>query len=338
MAEHFERFEMAGAAVTIVRDGEVVLSKGYGYADLADGRPVDPAATVFSTASDAKLFTWTAIMQLVEQGRVDLDADVNTYLRTVRIPDTFAEPVLVRHLLAPTAGFEYAPVVGLVARAGDAVPDLEAALVRWLPQRVWPPGETISYSNYGAALAGQIVADVSGLTWEAYPETNVLEPFGMARSSPRQPLPATLTADLATSYAHGPGGLVETPFEYTTIAPSGGMVATTDDMARFMIAHLQDGLFGGARILEEATARRMHRQLFTHHRGMPGNAHGFWEGDVGGVRYLYHGGDRGHVVVHEARDRPGARHRVLCRLQCLRGERRARSVHRRAPRARPARS
>jgi len=291
MAEHFERFEFAGAAVTIVRDGAVVLSKGYGHADLADALPVDPAATVFSTASVAKLFTWTAIMQLVEQGRVDLDTDVNTYLRTVRIPDTFTEPVLVRHLLDHTAGFEDAPVVGLVARAGDAVPDLEAALVRWLPRRVWPPGETISYSNYGAALAGQIVADVSGLTWETYLEANVLEPLGMARSSPRQPLRAALAADLATSYAHGPGGLVETPFEYTTIAPSGGMVTTTDDMARFMIAHLQDGRYGEGRILEEVTARQMHAQSFTHHPAMPGNAHGFWEGAASGVRYLYHGGD-----------------------------------------------
>jgi CubicO group peptidase (beta-lactamase class C family) len=291
MADHFDRFELAGAAVTIVRNGDVVLSKGYGHADLATGAPVDPRGTIFSTASVAKLFTWTAVMQLVERGEIDLDSDVNTYLSALQIPATFDEPIRVRHLLSHTAGLEDTPVVGLVARLGDDVPELEAALVRWMPKRIWPPGETIAYNNYGAALAGQIVADVTGLPWEEYLESFILEPLGMTHTSPRQPLPAALKPDLATSYAHGPTGLIETPFEYTTIAPSGGMVASTHDMAPFMIAHLQNGRYGDARILEEATARRMHAQLFTHHPTLPGNAHGFWEGDANGVRYIHHRGD-----------------------------------------------
>lgn len=291
MADHFDRFDIAGAAVTVVRDGSVVLSKGYGYADLATGDPVDPSTTLFSTASVAKLLTWTAVMQLVERGEIDLDADVNTYLSAIAIPDTFPEPIRVRHLLDHTAGFEDSPVVGLVAPYGADVPDLETALLRWLPRRVWPPGETIAYNNYGAALAGQIVAEVSGRSWEEYIEAYILEPLGMTRSSPRQPLPAAFTADLVTSYVNGPEGLVETPFEYTTIVPSGGMIATTDDMARFMLAHLQHGRLGDARILDDATARRMHTQSFSHHPSLPGNAYGFWEGSANGQRYLYHGGD-----------------------------------------------
>jgi CubicO group peptidase (beta-lactamase class C family) len=291
MADHFDRFELAGAAVTVVKDGDVILSKGYGYADIAAGIPVEPDSTIFSTASVAKLYTWTAVMQLVERGELDLDAEVNSYLTAFQIPDTFEEPVRVWHLLSHTAGFEDTPVVGLMARSAADVPDLETALVRWMPKRVWPPGLTISYNNYSAALAAQLVAEVTGQSWEDYLETSILQPLGMTRSSLRQPFPADFGADLAKSYHNGADGLYETAFEYVTIAPSGGTVSTTEDMARFMIAHLQHGRYGDTRILEEATARRMHTQLFTHDPRLPGNAHGFWEGFANGERFLYHGGD-----------------------------------------------
>lgn len=123
MADHFERFDLAGAIVTVVEDGEVLVSKGYGHADVGAGVLVDAEMTLFPSASVAKLFTWTAVMQLVEEGKLALDADVNDYLTGFEIPDTFPEPVRVWHLLSHTAGFEDRPQVGAYSRSSDDLPE-----------------------------------------------------------------------------------------------------------------------------------------------------------------------------------------------------------------------
>ncbi len=291
MADHFDRFALAGASVSIVHDGAIVLSKGYGFADLAAGTPVDAQSTLFATGSVAKLVTWMALMQLVEQGAVDLDADVNDYVRAVRIPATYPEPVRVWHLLSHTAGFEDRPLVGLFLHAADDVPSLASGLARWLPARIEPPGRFIAYSNYATALAAQVVAEVSGLSWEEYVEQHIFIPLGMTRTSVRQPIPAALAEDVTNVYASRDGSLVASPFEYVALAPAGGMIATTSDMAAFMLAHLQHGRLGEARVLEEATVEHMHGRLFGHHPRIPGNAHGFWEGERNGQRFLNHLGE-----------------------------------------------
>jgi CubicO group peptidase (beta-lactamase class C family) len=291
MADHFERFALAGASVAIVHGGDVVLSRGYGHADLATGRRVDPDTTLFATGSVAKLFTWMALMQLVEAGRVDLDADVNTYLRSLRVPATFAEPVRIWHLLSHTAGFEDKPVVGLFSRSAENLPTLEEALARALPARVAEPGVFTAYSNYGTALAAQVVADVTGMPWETYVETHVFGPLGMQHATVRQPIPPHLRGDITRVYRAAGDEPVEAPFEFVPLAPAGGMAVSTGDMARFMLAHLQGGRLGEARVLDEATVRQMHTQLFTHDARLPGNAYGFWEGEANGQRFIGHGGD-----------------------------------------------
>ncbi len=291
MADHFDRFALAGASVAIVHDGAVVLAKGYGFADAAAGTPVDAERTLFATGSVAKLVTSLALMQLVEQGAVDLEADVNSYLSAVEIPATYPEPVRVWHLLSHTAGFEDRPVVGLFLHAADDVPPLANGLARWLPARIEPPGTFIAYSNYSTALAAQVVAEVSGVSWEAYVEEHIFKPLGMTRTSVRQPIPAALADDVTNVYRSRDGALVASPFEYVALAPAGGMVATASDMAAFMLAHLQHGRLGEARVLEEATARQMHDRLFGHHPRIPGNAYGFWEGERNGQRFLNHLGE-----------------------------------------------
>ena len=105
MAKDMEENHIAGAAVSVVKDGKLFFAKGYGYADVENKVPVDPEQTAFAIGSVGKLFTWTAVMQLVEQGKLDRDADVNTYL-DFRIPDTYPEPITLKHLLTHTAGFE----------------------------------------------------------------------------------------------------------------------------------------------------------------------------------------------------------------------------------------
>ncbi|HEY8351667.1 MAG TPA: serine hydrolase domain-containing protein, partial [Sphingomonadales bacterium] len=155
--------KLVGAAISIVKDGEVIFAKGYGFEDLERRVPVDPAMTLFRPGSVSKLFTWTAIMQLVEQGKIDLDADVNRYLTQFQIPEAFGAPVTIRNLLTHSGGFEDGGIGYLFVESPDEIVPLAESLARHIPGRVRPPttdfasGTGVAYSNYGTALAGLIV-------------------------------------------------------------------------------------------------------------------------------------------------------------------------------------
>jgi hypothetical protein len=160
-----------------------------------------------------------------------------------------------------------------------------------MPERVRPPGVVHSYSNYGTNLAGHLVEQVSGLSFDDFVEGNILHPLGMGGTTFRQPLPEALAANLATGYSYAGGELEPAPRTYAVMAPASGLTLTPIDMAAFMIAHLHDGAYGNARILDPATAREMHRQQFTHHPDMPGMTYGFKERSINGLRVIGHGGD-----------------------------------------------
>ncbi len=295
MAAQFEELDLVGAVVTVVEVGEPTFSKGYGYADLASLTPVDPDRTLFRIGSITKLFVWTAVMQLVEQGAIDLNADVNTYLSAVRVPGTYPEPVTMAHLMAHTAGFEDRSV-GLFARTSDAARPLAELLGAGLPARVRPVGEVAAYSNHGTALAGLVVEEVSGLAWNDYLEARILAPLGMTRSTGEQPVPAALEVDLAGGYDAVGGSFARRSFDYSPLAPAGSMSATGNDMARFMLAHLQEGAYEEATILRPETARAMHRTHSRHDPRLSGIAHGFIEQPFQGRRTIGHGG--GIVAFH----------------------------------------
>ena len=279
-----------GAAVVVVREGQVFFSKGYGYADLARQIPVDPARTAFRAGSVSKLFTWTAVIQAVEQGLLDLDADVNRYLTDFQVPGTYAQPVTLAHLLTHTAGFEDR-WIGTATRDPKMLEPLGQVLAETMPQRVEAPGVVHSYSNYGTGLAGHLVEQVSGRSFEQYVEEQILRPLGMEGTTFRQPLPAALVANVATGYADADGTLEAAPLIYQKIGPEGALTVTPNDMAAFMIAHLHEGAYGDVRILQAATAQEMHRQQFAHHPDMPGMTYGFKERTINGVRVIGHGGD-----------------------------------------------
>src|ERR671932_1674263 len=177
--QEMQAYHIAGAAVSVVKDGKLFFAKGYGYADREHGIPVDPAQTLFHIGSVTKLFTWTAVMQLVAQGKLNLDADVNTYL-DFRIPDTYPQPITLRHLLTHTAGFEDQHVAMVALKEEDLAPP-RAWLVSHIPARVRPPGERAAYSNYGAALAGYIVARIEGEWSSQAVEDHILNQLGMQR-------------------------------------------------------------------------------------------------------------------------------------------------------------
>ena len=191
-AKQMEEYHIAGAAVSVVKDGKLFFAKGYGYADLEKRIPVDPEQTIFRIGSVTKLFTWTAVMQLVEQGKLDLDADINTYL-DFRIPNTYPQPITLKHLMTHTAGFEDLHFETLALDANDLMPWREW-MASHIPARVRPPGDRAAYSNYGAALAGYIVARVSGQPYDQYIQEHILDPLGMAHTTAHWPVPPELRA------------------------------------------------------------------------------------------------------------------------------------------------
>ncbi|WP_300528339.1 serine hydrolase domain-containing protein [Maricaulis sp.] len=286
--------DIPGVVVTVVQNGELVFAKGYGHADAAQTRPVDPATTLFRPGSVSKLLTWTAVTQLVEQGRLDLDSDVNAYLdgTGIEIPEAFGGPVTLAHILAHTGGFEDGAVGFLFADDVDDLRPLGDVMLEHQPARVRPAGYAASYSNWATSLAGVIVANVSGRDFETYIEENILGPLGMTQSSFREPLPDTIAADMSEGMMREAGETLDQGFEYiANFGPAGALSASGTDMARFMLAHLNGGELDGARILSAQTAERMHSQLYTMHPGLPGMAHGFFEQEYNGQRVISHGGD-----------------------------------------------
>ena len=175
LPQQLAREDIAGAVVSVVKDGKVLFARGYGYADVEKKTPVSPDNTLFRPGSISKLFTWTAVMQLVEQGKLDLDRDVNDYI-DYKIPATFPKPITLRNVMTHTPGFEETAQELFVADAKDMKP-LGAYLKAHLPERVYPPGTTPAYSNYATAMAGYIVQRVSGQPFDDYIEEHILKPL-----------------------------------------------------------------------------------------------------------------------------------------------------------------
>lgn len=282
-----KREDIAGAVIIVVKDGQVLFAQGYGYADVEKKTPVSPDATLFRPGSISKLFTWTAVMQLVEREKLNLDHDVNEYL-DFKIPPTYPKPITLRNIMTHTSGFEETAKELFLADVKDLKP-LGDYLKARLPQRIFPPGTTPAYSNYATALAGYIVQRVSGEPYDDYIENHILKPLGMTHTTFRQPLPDPLKPLMSNGYqvASKPAK----PFEVVQAWPAGSSSTTASDMARFMIAHLQDGQLEGAQILRPDTARLMHSRQFENLPQLNAMALGFYEETRNGHRIIGHGGD-----------------------------------------------
>jgi CubicO group peptidase (beta-lactamase class C family) len=290
LSVQLESKHIAGATVAVVVGDQVLFRKGYGYADVESRRRVDPDSTMFRIASITKLFTWTAVMRLVEQKKLDLDADVNSYLKDVQVPATFEQPVTLKSLLTHTPGFEDRPI-GLFSHDMESLKPLATVLRDEMPARVRPPGVLASYSNHGTALAGLVVATVAGEPWEDVVEKTILQPLGMPHTLVRQPAKDKLPQTLSKGFKWEGGRFKEEEFEYVSTAPAGAISSSASDMSRFMIAHLNDGRFESKHILMPETARRMRERLFAHDPKVDGMCSGFWELNRNGQRILHHEGD-----------------------------------------------
>jgi CubicO group peptidase (beta-lactamase class C family) len=292
MPAQLEREDIAGAVIAVVKDGQVIFAKGYGYADFSKRTPVTPDATLFRPGSISKLFTWTSIMQLVEQGKLDLDRDVNDYL-DFKIPPAFGKPITLRNIMTHTPGFEEI-IRDLFVSDAQHMHSLEQYIKHHTPERIFPPGTIPAYSNYATAMAGYIVQRVSGKPFEKYVVDNIFVPLEMKRTTFVQPLPEDLKPMMSLGYnrASAPAK----PFEFVEAFPAGSVSTTARDMCNFIIAHLQNGQFGNSQILRPETAQLMHSRIFGTDDRLNGMAHGFYEESANGHRIIGHGGDT--VLFH----------------------------------------
>lgn len=282
-----EHHDIAGAVVVVVKDGQVLFQKGYGVADVKTRAPVKPETTLFRVGSVSKLFVWTAVMQLVEQGKLDLDKNINAYL-DFKVDGKDGAPITLRLLMTHRGGFEE-HVKNLIGRDPKLMKSLEDYERDNLPARIFAPGATPAYSNYGAGLAALIVQRVSGEPFEAYVEHHIFQPLGMAHASFRQPLPNALAGDMASGYEAA--SKPKKTFELVQPAPAGSLAASGADMARFMLAELNEGRLGEAQILTPASIRLMHTQADQPVPPLPGMGLGFFYGERNGHRIVGHGGD-----------------------------------------------
>ncbi|MBK7801205.1 MAG: beta-lactamase family protein [Chloracidobacterium sp.] len=294
--QQLTRDDVAGATVAIVKDGKVLFAKGYGYADVANKKPVVANETLFRPGSISKLFTWTAVMQLVEQGKLDLDRDVNEYI-DYKIPEAFGKPITLKNLLTHTPGFEES-IKDLITFKQDS-PDLGQYLKTHIPRRIFPPGTVPAYSNYGASLAGYIVERVSSEPFNTYVTEHIFKPLNMSHSTFAQPLSPELASKMSLGYTIASEKPLEA-FEVVTPFPAGSLSSSADDMSRFMLAHLQEGRLGDIQILKPETAKLMHSRLFGLDPAANAMAYGFYEENRNGRRIVGHAGDTGafHSDLH----------------------------------------
>jgi CubicO group peptidase (beta-lactamase class C family) len=275
--------DIPGAVVVVVKDGQPLTMRGFGYSDVKTAKLVDPNLTLFRPGSVSKLLTWTAVMQQVQAGRLDLDKDVNTYL-DFKIPPKFGKPITLRNLMTHTAGFAETAKYLINYDKHPPAP-LGKVLSSHIPERIYPPGTMPAYSNYGASLAGYIVERVSGEPFAEYIQRHILAPVGMAHSTFVQPLPPKFAPLMAKAYQAGKDD--PQPYEIIPLTPAGGLAATGADMGRFMIAHLANG----GPLLNPATAQMMHAPANQPFSGLPAMALGFYHEDRNGLNIVGHGGD-----------------------------------------------
>ncbi|MHA1552704.1 MAG: serine hydrolase domain-containing protein, partial [Candidatus Heimdallarchaeaceae archaeon] len=284
-----ENYTVAGVTFSMVKDGSVFLEKGYGYANYPSQIPVVANETLFRIGSISKTFTSVAVLQLVEDELLDLDADINDYLTAFKIPETYDESITLRHLLTHTAGFERATFRTILSSSYSMEP-LEAILAEGIPDRVRTPGTISAYSNYGFALAGYIVQEISGKNFETYIQDEILTPLGMNSTTFLQPVPVSLSSQMSAGHV---GNNFPSYFEYISIPPAGSCSSTASDMSKFMMTLLNNGTFDGSRILENATVELMLSKQFTTHENLGSIGLGVYEFDVSDQHIIGHGGDTG---------------------------------------------
>lgn len=286
-AEQMAKLHIPGAVVAVVKDGKITFTKGYGYADMEKKTPVVPDKTIFRIGSITKVFTATAVMQMADRGRINLKDDVNKYLKGVKVPATYPQPITFANLLTHTSGLDEISPGRRTDDESKVIPLGEFLKTRLV--RLLPPGQIIFYSTYNAALGGLLVEQITETPFKVYLRQNIFEPLGMNHSSITAVQPA-LKQDLASGYEYDGKDYQKLPFQWFHTYPASDVNSTATDMARFMLANLSGGSLGGKRIMSERAMKEMHSTHFRNHPRINGWAYGFYEGEQNKQRYVEHGG------------------------------------------------
>ena len=288
-----------GVAVSVVQDGQPLFSKGYGYADLEASTQVDPDNSLFRIGSVSKTFVWTAAMILVDRGALDLDVDVNDYLKGVAIPNTFDEPITMAHLMAHRAGFD--ETMTIIMYPDGEVYDFAEVLQESMPELVFPPGERTSYSNWGTALATKVIEDISGQPFETFLTEEILNPLGMDGVSlyGRRADPPEIGRNVSLGYEMlgGGVGVYDTP-HMGPFWSVGAMGVSAADIAKWSLFHLNRGELDGVRLLSEDAYARMRDRAFDDRPNSADMANGFMEFIYKDLLFYGHGGSTGDFLTN----------------------------------------
>ncbi|UII76242.1 beta-lactamase family protein [Flagellimonas sp. HMM57] len=282
-----ESEHIPGASFIIVKDGKTLLKKGYGYTTLdKNAKTVNPDSTIFRIGSITKTFTITALLQLKDKNLIDIHKDVNQYLKSVKVPTTYSEPVTASHLMTHSAGFD--ELRGRVVYEKDQQISLETFLDGKLI-RLRKPGIVSAYSTFGIALAGLLVEDISGLSLEEYMKKNIWQPLGMSMTSIE--LPKHQNNNLSIGYEYENGINVPQPWEWYHTFPASSINSTTADMGKYLQMHLNLGKLNNTKILNTETALSMQTQQLSVNSEVYGFGYGFYEKNQFGLKAYNHGGD-----------------------------------------------
>ncbi|HDK7175914.1 TPA: serine hydrolase [Clostridium botulinum] len=285
--KNMEKYSIPGAAIVVVKDGKEIFKKGYGYSDVKEKILVDPDKTVFPAASVSKLFTATAIMQLQEEGKIDLNENIDKYIKPYKIINNYKEPVTCRNLLTHSSGVDEASELNGSTKDQKSIKSQEYYFDNHIPRVVREPNTVSRYCNQGYNLLGYVVEKVSGISYEEYVKKNILEPLKMDSSLIR-----LKNNNTTKSYGYGgtDGIYNESPLAYQYTSGSSGINATVKDMENFMIAHLNNGVFQENRILNEKTSIMMKNKQFSNDNSLPGMGYGFIRSNRNGQEILKHEG------------------------------------------------
>lgn len=282
--EAMAAYNVPGITLAVVKDGKLYYKKGYGYSDLENKIPVNPDTTLFRIGSVTKLFTATAAMQLYERGLLDVNDEVNKYLPGNEIEYYQNKPIAIKHLLTHTAGFDERVINIIGSDVDEELLDLGEYLKENMPITVREPGKIMQYSNHGLTLLGHIVENISGKKIDQYIEEEIFNKLHMEHSYYRY----TKDIEELTSkcYIYSKQQYKDVKILEVLTHPAGSIVATSTDMAKFLMGHLESG-----KILNKETLDSMNKTQFTNHEPILGNCYGFYEVMRGNNRVVEHGGD-----------------------------------------------
>lgn len=287
--EGMNSYTIAGATIVLMQGDSILHMNGYGLADIASNTPVNSNSSIFGIGSVSKTFVATAIMQLYEDGKLELDRDVNSYLTTFQLDYKFNDSITVRHLLTHTAGLDLRIIGSAVQDEKDIIP-LAQYLKKRMPTQIRPSDKVISYTNQAYGLLGLIVEEVSGLPCDEYVRQRILKPLEMDYSSFNRQ--AELEANYVTGYLQKSGQLIPCRPYFDLNYPGAGLKTTASNMAHYISMFLNKGNYKGLQILDSITVAKMFYEPFRQYKNAEyGYLMGFQERIWNGITLCGHTGN-----------------------------------------------